>query len=74
MDLARAAVMINCPRCSFQARITLGQIERRDAVICRGCKCVLRLEDHMNTFRLARRHFRAAISKLEYTLTISIRL
>ena len=36
-----------CPKCGFFNPIWLKQVRLRDAVICRGCKTTVHLEDTM---------------------------
>jgi hypothetical protein len=67
-----------CPRCGFVYQFTLKQVWLRDVVICRGCKCNLQLDDHLNTARKARTAIRQAFGELEKSLnslrTIRLRL
>lgn len=69
---------IACPKCGFYNPLTLKQVQLRDAVICRGCKLTIRLEDHMNETRKAIRSIRKAFRELEDQFrkisTIKIRL
>jgi len=77
-DIGSAPVHAACPRCGFENDFTLAQVDRRDVVICRGCKGGIRLDDHLNSVRAARRSIAAAVSELEDTLrgigTITIRM
>lgn len=78
ISLDRAAVDISCPRCRFQNSIFYRQARLRDVIICRGCKTNIRLDDHMNECRKARRQLNRALAELEQVLasfnkTITIR-
>jgi hypothetical protein len=64
MDLDKRSIDIACPQCSVTTPVYFRQVRTRDAVICRGCLCTIRLEDNMNTVRKARRQIRAALAKL----------
>jgi len=78
IDIDRQRIDIRCPSCHFLNKVTLKQIRLRDAVICRGCKANIRLEDHFNTTEKAVRSFRRAMGQFEEQLaqigTITIRL
>lgn len=53
VKLSRHTFELQCPRCSFYNTATIGQAKVRDVVICRGCKAIIRLDDHMNECRVA---------------------
>ncbi len=78
LDLGKHSLDVACPRCQFYNRVTLQQVQLRDAVICRGCKCTINFEDHMNETRKALRSIRRALRGLEEQMrslgTITIRL
>jgi len=59
-----APIDFPCPRCAFHNRATIKQVRLRDVVICRGCKANIRLEDQMNTVRIAERMVRKSIEQL----------
>ncbi len=65
LDLDKHTVEVDCPQCGFYNPITLKQVRLRDAVICRGCKSTIRLEDHMNETRKAIRSVNRALQELE---------
>ncbi len=44
---------VDCPNCGFANPIWLRQARLRDAVICRGCKGNIQLDDGMNIVRKA---------------------
>ncbi len=67
-NLDRAAFDIPCPRCRFENSILYRQARLRDVVICRGCKANLRLDDHMNECRKARRQVNEAMRELQQSL------
>jgi hypothetical protein len=60
----KASIDVPCPRCAFHNRVTVKQVRLRDVVICRGCKANIRLEDQMNTVRIAERMVRQSIEEL----------
>lgn len=68
VNFSRHTFEFECPSCSFYNSATLGQARVRDAVICRGCKGVIRLDDHMNECRLALRRVRATLQNLQNSL------
>ena len=79
MDLDKASIEIECPRCGFFGHIFFRQARLRDVVICRGCKASIRLDDNMNECRKARAALAEAIADLERSLaqlggTFTIRL
>lgn len=67
-----------CPRCGFYNPVTLKKVRLRDAVICRGCKAMIRFEDHMNETRNAVRRINRALRRLEEQMskigTVTFRL
>lgn len=79
IDLDSVDVDIECPRCSFFNGIRYRDARLRDVVICRGCKCNIQLDDHMNECRKVRKAVAAAIAELERSiadlnLTLQIKL
>ena len=79
IDLDRVQLDFPCPRCRFENSIFYKQARLRDAIICRGCKTSIRLDDHMNECRKARQQMNLALSELERAFaslnkTITIRL
>ena len=78
LNLDRHSLDFACPRCGFYNPITLKQVRLRDAVICRGCKVTINLEDHMNETRKAIRSINRAMRQLEEQIrkigTVTIRL
>ena len=68
-----AEIHVECPRCGFANPVWLRQVRLRDVVICRGCKCNIQLEDHMNTFRKAREDLARQIRELQRTLERAFR-
>lgn len=57
-----------CPRCGFHNSFSLVQVRVRDVIICRGCHCNIRLEDHLNSYRKARASMNRALGDLENSL------
>jgi transposase-like protein len=46
-DLDRHEIEIDCPICKLSNWVKIGEIRRRDYVVCRGCHANLLLEDHL---------------------------
>lgn len=78
IDLDGHRLDFPCPRCKFFNTFTLGQVRLRDAVICRGCKATINLDDYMNETRKAIRSISRALRSLQEQLaemgTITIRI
>jgi len=75
--LDKAEIELECPRCGFYNSIFFRQARLRDVIICRGCKCNVRLDDQMNECRKARKQVFRSIGKLGEAMkggTITIRL
>jgi hypothetical protein len=68
INLDRAKFDIVCPRCRFENNVLYKQARLRDVIICRGCKSNIRLDDHMNECRKARRQINGALAKLSNVL------
>lgn len=65
LNLDKHSLDLACPRCQFYNSVTLKQIRLRDAVICRGCKAIISLDDSMNEVRKATRSINEALSNLK---------
>lgn len=50
-DFSRQEIEVNCPLCELHNWATLGQIQRREFLICRGCHSNVFLEDHLGSVR-----------------------
>ena len=46
-DFDRQEIEIDCPVCKLGNWAKLGEIRRRDYLICRGCHVNILLEDHL---------------------------
>jgi hypothetical protein len=68
IDLDKMGFDVDCSKCGFSNSIKIKQVRLMDAVICRGCKSTIKLEDHMNETRKAVRSFRNAIRELDNQL------
>lgn len=68
-DVDRKSIEFLCPRCYFYNSAFLRQVRSRNVIICRGCKSNLRLDDHMNEYRKAKRQLRRAFRDLELALS-----
>lgn len=64
-DMDKRPIEIPCPRCELHAWVRLGDIRRRDFVICRGCHATLRLEDHLGEVHRFVRKFTRTLKSLE---------
>ncbi len=78
-DLDLQDLEIRCPECRFFEEVRFREVRMRNVYICRGCKLNLRLDDHMNEFRKARKQFTKIIDDLQSELSslnikINIRL
>lgn len=67
-DIDALEVEAQCPRCGFANLVWIRQIRLQDVVICRGCKCNLRLEDQMNTVRKARENLNRQMRELQHAI------
>jgi transposase-like protein len=43
----RKEIEIDCPLCKLGNWVQLGQIKRREYLVCRGCHSNIHLEDHL---------------------------
>ena len=76
-NLDRHKIEFPCPSCGFYNPATIKQARLRDAVICRGCKATIRLDDHMNECKNTFRRIRKSLREFEdqvNDMTINIRL
>ena len=78
-DLDNTTIQLECPACRFHNPIFYRQARLRDALICRGCKATIQLDDNMNECRGAQRQvqralnaFEDALGSLNRTLTIKL--
>jgi hypothetical protein len=67
--LDRAALEAPCPRCGFFNRFHFRQVRLQDVIICRGCKCNIRLDDDMNQCRNASRTVEDSVRQLIQSLS-----
>lgn len=65
INLDSYTLEFECPKCDFYNPVTIKQVRLRDAVICRGCKITINLEDHMNETKKAVRTINKAFKELE---------
>jgi len=42
----RKEIEIDCPACRLGSWVKLGEIKRRDYLVCRGCHSNIHLQDH----------------------------
>ena len=79
IDLDRLEFDMECPRCRFYVSFSFRDARLRDALICRGCKATIQLDDRANECRRARERVNAAMRRLQATLgsfntTLNIRI
>lgn len=72
MFLDEQTLDIQCPQCEFFNTIAFREIRLRDAIICRGCKSTLQLDDHLNMVRNAQIQIERQLSELSKTITIKL--
>ncbi len=60
----RADLEAPCPKCGFFNSFYFRQARLQDVIICRGCKCNIRLVDHMNQCRNASRRVVDGVCRL----------
>ncbi|WP_157608174.1 hypothetical protein [Teredinibacter turnerae] len=46
-DFDRKEIEIDCPLCKLGNWVQLGQIKRREYLVCRGCHSNIHLQDHL---------------------------
>lgn len=68
-NLDRQKIEFPCPACGFYNSAFLRQVRLRDALVCRGCKSNIRLDDHMNEYRKAARRIARSVHALQATLS-----
>lgn len=73
-SLDGSVVEVPCPKCHFINPISLRQVRIRDAVICRGCKVTINLDDHMNETRKAIRVFNDLTRRFSKTINLTIKI
>jgi hypothetical protein len=71
INLENQSFELPCPVCGFYNPATMKQIRLRDAIICRGCKRVIILDDYMNETRKAVRLINRALRELHDQLNKS---
>lgn len=57
-------IAVDCPKCNFTSQITFREIRLNDAIICRGCKRTLQLEDHLLSARKAQQQAELSLRNL----------
>jgi hypothetical protein len=63
IDLDKAEVGIESPRCQFYNPVFLKQARLRDVIICRGCKANIQLDDCTDTVSKVRQSVRRALAE-----------
>lgn len=58
-------IAVECPRCRFETDVTVREIRLCDAIICRGCRATLQLNDYMCQTRKAQLSIERALRKFE---------
>ncbi|MGD0220674.1 MAG: hypothetical protein ABSC73_09515 [Acidimicrobiales bacterium] len=64
-DLDRHQIEVKCPVCMLHTWVKLGEIRRRDFVICRGCHANILLEDYLGSVHRSVRSFEQMLKGLE---------
>jgi transcription elongation factor Elf1 len=57
-----------CPQCGFENECQMGQAERHETVLCRGCHLSIRLSDGDSSVFLSKQKADAAMDDLMNTL------
>lgn len=64
-DFNKHPIEIDCPYCGLHTWVTLGEIQRREAVVCRGCKVMFVMEDHLGQVKRTIKTITKTLKKLE---------
>ncbi len=64
MRLDKVEFQVKCPRCVFFNPVSIKQVRIRDTTICRGCKCTIQIDDHMNEARRVERQFEKMMKQI----------
>lgn len=65
-NLDRLRTDIPCPRCRLETNVKLGEIRRRDYIVCRGCYWNIHLVDHMSSVHRAQKKINKMLKNLEF--------
>jgi hypothetical protein len=72
INLDKIEVDIDFPKCNFNNKIFLKNIRLKDVIICCGCKRNIQLDDHMHTFRKAKKDIERQFKELQKMLNFKI--
>ena len=64
-NLDRFETSIPCPKCHLETQVSLGQIRRREYVVCRGCYINIHLIDHMGSIHRVQKKISHMLKKME---------
>jgi hypothetical protein len=64
-DLDRHPIEVKCPVCQLHTWAKLGEVRRRDFVICRGCHANILLDDHLGQVHRFVRSFEEMLKGME---------
>lgn len=62
-DFSKHYIEIQCPYCLLHNDVTIGQIQREDYSICRGCHRTIHLSDHMGSMKRSFNQIRRALMR-----------
>ena len=61
-------ISVECHMCHFSTDVTFREVRLRSAIICRGCKATLQLEDYMCSMTNAQKSINRSLLKLKESL------
>jgi len=65
IDLLRTKVKLNCPECTFENEVSLGQVAKEEEIICTGCLKSITLVDDNKSVRKANEDISDSLNKLK---------
>ena len=63
-DLDNAEIEFECPHCGFTNSVTIGEVKAERVIVCCGCLCNIRLEDHERSAEKSQCEINDALRKL----------
>ena len=64
-ELDQVPIEVECPVCLLHTWVKIGEVRRRDFVICRGCHANILLEDHLGQIHRCVRGFEEMLKGME---------
>lgn len=61
-------VNISCPKCNTSIKVSLGQVEREEAIKCPSCGVVINLRDKNRSVRDGTKKIQDALDDLDRTI------